>query len=98
MGLFGVEEQSFSPLAPDEEMKANLRPLNPAIEPHDIWIRFIQERIEVAKYCSQEEVVMFTQMLQRTLDIAVGREKAAMSRHIAAAGTRYYLPTILLQC
>lgn len=53
--------------------------------------RFIQERIEVAKYCSQEQVIMFTHMLQRTLDITVGRERAVMTRHVAAAGTRFRL-------
>ncbi len=45
----------------------------------------------MAKYCSQEQIVMFTQMMQRTLDISVGKEKAAMSRHISAAGTRFRL-------
>eukprot|EP00095_Tigriopus_kingsejongensis_P007429 maker-scaffold443_size169656-snap-gene-0.12 protein:Tk07429 transcript:maker-scaffold443_size169656-snap-gene-0.12-mRNA-1 annotation:"phosphatidylinositol 4-kinase alpha isoform x1" len=91
MGLFKKDEVKFSPLAPDEDMKVNLHPNTPDIEPHDIWIRFIQERIEVAKYCSQEQIIMFTHMLQRTLDISVGKEKMAMSRHIAAAGTRFRL-------
>ncbi len=34
---------------------------------------------------------MFTHMLHRTLDITVGREKPTMSRHVAAAGTRFRL-------
>ena len=92
LGIFHVEDDRHSPLAPDEEMKENLRPRNPESEPHDIWIRFIQERIEVAKYCSHEQIIMFTHMLQRTLDIAVGRkDRPAMSRHAAAAGTRFRL-------
>eukprot|EP00094_Tigriopus_californicus_P003842 TCALIF_03698-PA protein Name:"Similar to PI4KA Phosphatidylinositol 4-kinase alpha (Homo sapiens)" AED:0.07 eAED:0.07 QI:1/0.8/0.75/0.93/0.86/0.93/16/174/2161 len=90
-GLFQADVLRYSPLAPDEDMKTNLQPSNPDIEPHDIWIRFIQERIEVAKYCSQEQIIMFTHMLQRTLDISVGKEKMVMSRHIAAAGTRFRL-------
>ena len=51
----------------------------------------MQERIEVAKYCSHEQIIMFTHMLQRTLDIAVGRKEGRpnMSRHAAAAGTRF---------
>ena len=50
----------------------------------------LQERIEVAKYCSHEQIIMFTHLLQRTLDIAVGRkDRPAMSRHAAAAGTRF---------
>ena len=39
-----MEDDRHSPLAPDEEMKENLRPRNPESEPHDIWIRFIQAR------------------------------------------------------
>ena len=42
LGIFCVEDDRHSPLAPDEEMKENLRPRNPESEPHDIWIRFIQ--------------------------------------------------------
>ena len=92
LGLFHVEDDRHSPLAPDEEMKEHLRPKNPESEPHDIWIRFIQERIEVAKYCSHEQIIMFTHMLQRTLDISVGRkDRPAMSRHAAAASTRFRL-------
>jgi phosphatidylinositol 4-kinase len=41
LGLFNLEEDKYSPFAPDEEMKRELRPNNPEIEPHDIWIRFI---------------------------------------------------------
>ncbi len=37
-------------------MQSTMAPSEPDIEPHDTWIRFIQERIEVAKYCSQEQV------------------------------------------
>lgn len=91
LGLFQPDVEQYSPLAPDEDMKTNLQPYNPPIEPHDIWIRFIQERIEVAKYCSQEQVIMFTHMLQRTLEISVGKQDMMMSRHIEAAGTRFRL-------
>ena len=73
------------PLAPTEEME--LQPCAPNTEPHDIWIKFLQERIEVsleqlitlpdfvslqvAKYCSQDQIEMFSDLLQRTLDIQV---------------------------
>jgi hypothetical protein len=33
--------------------------------------QFLHERIEVAKYCSQDQIEMYTEMLQRTLDIQV---------------------------
>jgi phosphatidylinositol 4-kinase len=103
LGLFSDAEAHWCPLALDEAAKKEMRPFKPEnIEAHDLWIRFIQERIEIAKYCSQEQIFMFTHMLQRTLDIAVGRRRAGrhghrekvlptMSRHIAAAGTRFRL-------
>ena len=60
----------------------------------------MQERIEVAKYCSHEQIIMFTHMLQRTLDIAVGRKEGRpnMSRHAAAAGTRFRSARLFLGC
>ena len=67
-----------------------LQPCSPNTEPHDIWIKFLQERIEVdklfkdcvataffrqvAKYCSQDQIEMFSDLLQRTLDIQVVSE------------------------
>ena len=71
-------------MAPTEDME--LQPCAPNTEPHDIWIKFLQERIEVkkktikkilwqlfkvAKYCSQDQIEMFSDLLQRTLDIQV---------------------------
>ena len=58
---------------------------------------FFQERIDIAKYCSQEQIYMFSHMLQRTLDISVGRKRQGrhgnrdkvlptMSRHITTVG------------
>ena len=70
LGLFSDAEANWCPLAPDEASKNEMKPFKPEnIEAHDLWIKFIQERIEIAKYCSQEQIFMFSHMLQRTLDI-----------------------------
>ena len=37
----------------------------------DWLVRFLQERIEVAKYCSQDQIEMYSDLLQRSLDIQV---------------------------
>jgi phosphatidylinositol 4-kinase len=103
LGLFSDAEADWCPLAPDEVSKNAMRPFKPEnIETHDLWIRFIQERIDIAKYCSQEQIYMFSYMLQRTLDISVGRKRQGrhgnrdkvlptMSRHITTVGTRFRL-------
>ena len=64
LGLFSSKRAEVSPLAVDEEMRKHLRPYLADIQAHDIWIRFIYERIEIAKYCSQEQIYMFTQVGQ----------------------------------
>jgi phosphatidylinositol 4-kinase len=65
LGLFNHRRVEVSPLAVDEEMRKHLRPYLADIRAHDIWIRFVYERIEIAKYCSQEQIYMFTQVRHR---------------------------------
>ena len=101
LGLFKEYNAEHTPLAPDEDMKKSMRAFKPEVETHDIWIRFIQERVEVAKYCSQDQIYMFTYMLQRTFDMAIGlksgkcldidNSKRQMARHVSTAGTRFRL-------
>ena len=112
MGIFAVEDEDsvVSPLAVHEG--SVLKPEAPLAEPHDLWIRFLIERIEIAKHCSQDQVIciilffssvylnknlqveLFAQMFDVTLPFDVGSRRPRMSRHPAAAGTRYRL----LQC
>ena len=48
LGLFSPDSSEVGdPLAPTEDME--LQPCAPNTEPHDIWIKFLQERIEVSK-------------------------------------------------
>lgn len=56
MGLFAIEVEDaiVNPLAVHEG--AQLLPVPPLVEPHDLWIRFLIERIEIAKHCSQDQV------------------------------------------
>lgn len=56
MGIFAVEDENsvVNPLAVNEG--AILKPDAPLVEPHDLWIRFLIERIEISKHCSQDQV------------------------------------------
>ncbi|XP_053985852.1 phosphatidylinositol 4-kinase alpha isoform X1 [Hylaeus volcanicus] len=91
MGLFAPNEEEVSPLAVYEGCK--LGPNPPLVKPHEIWVGFIVELIETAKYCCQETVDMIATLLHRTLPMTVGGsgEEPGMSRHVAAVGVRFKL-------
>lgn len=94
MGLFASEDEEKaatdnSPLAAHQGSLL-LAPA-PAVEPHDIWIRFLIERIEIAKHCSQDQVELFAQMFDVTLPFDVGSRTPRMSRHPSAVGARFRL-------
>ncbi|XP_045112601.1 phosphatidylinositol 4-kinase alpha-like [Portunus trituberculatus] len=89
LGLFSRPPQDVNPLAAYEG--CDLESHVPQVGPHDIWIRFISERIEIAKYDSDAQVAMFACMFHRTLHMTVGNPDAKISRHIGAVGTRFRL-------
>lgn len=91
MGLFALDEEEVSPLAVYEGCKLGSNP--PQVKPHDIWVTFIVELIETAKYCCQETVDMIVTLLHRSLPMTVGvsGEEPGMSRHVAAVGVRFKL-------
>lgn len=91
MGLFSAQEEEVSPLAVYEGCK--LEPNPPDVKPHDIWISFIMELIETAKYCCQETVDMIVMLLHRSLPMSVGAsgEEPTINRHVAAVGVRFKL-------
>lgn len=66
-----------------------LEPNPPFVKPHGIWVQFIAEQVDTAKYCSAEKVEMLATLLHRSLDMTVGIEKPSQSRHIEAVGVRF---------
>ncbi|CAH1390658.1 unnamed protein product [Nezara viridula] len=89
LGLFSEEKEEVSPLAAYEGCV--LEPSPPFVKPHDIWIQFIYELVETAKYSSREKVEMLVSLLQRSLPMVVGSDDAHINRHIAAAAARFRL-------
>ena len=64
------------------------------------WVQFLLERVEIARYRSRDQVDLLCSLLHSTLSFSVGGERGAMTRHVAAVGTRVRLLTcglILLQ-
>ncbi|KAK3879548.1 hypothetical protein Pcinc_015884 [Petrolisthes cinctipes] len=89
LGLFSPHANEVNPLAAYEGCK--LEPCVPQVGPHDIWIKFISERIEIAKYDSDAQVAMFACMFHRTLHMTVGNQDSKINRHIGALGSRFRL-------
>lgn len=53
--------------------------------------QFLFERIEIAKYCSNDQVSILTGLLNKSLSITVGRNPPMISRHLSAVGPRIRL-------
>ncbi|CAG9559156.1 unnamed protein product [Danaus chrysippus] len=89
MGLFSKQNDEISPLAAFEGAK--LKPRPPFVAPHVVWVRYLCEVAETAKYNSQEKVEMLASLLHRSLPITVGDVRDHINRHVDAAGVRFRL-------
>ncbi|XP_059048933.1 phosphatidylinositol 4-kinase alpha [Achroia grisella] len=89
MGLFSKQVEEISPLAAYEGSKLEPRP--PFVAAHAVWVRYLCEVAETAKYNSLEKVEMLASLLHRTLPITVGDVRDHINRHVEAVGVRFKL-------
>ncbi|CAM1325927.1 PI4KA (predicted) [Pycnogonum litorale] len=91
LGMFSPTKPVSSPLTPYEG--CDLSNHSPDVYPHSVWIKFLVERVEIAKYCSMEQVELLAMLLHRTLPISVGQNDSIKCRHVAAIGSFFRLLT-----
>jgi phosphatidylinositol 4-kinase len=89
LGMFAPMPVEPDPLAKEEHDV--LRPRPPAhIDAHRLWIRYLQERLDIAKYKSALQLELFYHMMLKTLAFAGHRvDDSAINRHVSCVGLRY---------
>ncbi|XP_046360282.2 phosphatidylinositol 4-kinase alpha-like isoform X1 [Haliotis rufescens] len=89
LGIFEEDTPIPDPLARRED--EILSPNPPYVMPHQIWTKFLAERLEIAKYSNASQVDIFLTLLNKSLPVSVGKKSGIISRHTAAIGPRVRL-------
>nr|CRZ25602.1 Bm7141 [Brugia malayi] len=69
LGIFQRDPEVVSPLS----LQYCSPPKRPHVLPHSIWIYFLVERVDIAKYSSREQLDILELMFVQTLPLNVGR-------------------------
>lgn len=88
IGLFSPDPPNVDPLSSSKT--DDLKPDTPYLGAHAEWVKFLNERIEVSKYSSLDQIEIFVNLLHRSLHMSVGRTHYS-SRNISTIGTRFRL-------
>ncbi|XP_041348000.1 phosphatidylinositol 4-kinase alpha-like [Gigantopelta aegis] len=89
LGIFSIDKPMSDPLAKAED--EDLTPNPPSTMPHQMWTKFLAERLEIAKYSNAYQVDIFFSLLNKSLPVSVGKSTPLISRHPAALGPRFQL-------
>lgn len=89
LGLFSRDKQPPDPLAFSSKENSSVNE-HPPVGAHHVWLKFISERIETAKYSNINLVELYSSMLHKSLTMDVGKIDAA-TRNMLAIGCRFRL-------
>ena len=89
LGMFSASGEEASALAKEEKDVLRPRP-PPNIDAHRLWIKYLQERLDIAKHKSDFEIELFFTLMHRTLAMQTARlNDAWLSRHVSCVGLRF---------
>ncbi|XP_055327551.1 phosphatidylinositol 4-kinase alpha-like isoform X2 [Paramacrobiotus metropolitanus] len=74
LGMFAEidDEDPPTPLSPNHD---KVRAPAPDVLPHSVWCKFINERVEIARYYDQQEIDVFVAMFNQCLDVTIGNRR-----------------------
>lgn len=89
LGMFAETANEPNPLAKEE--KDVLKPQPPAhIDAHRVWIKYMQERLDIAKYKSDFELELFFNLMHKSLSFSTERmDDSSLNRHVSCVGLRF---------
>ena len=88
IGMFSADLEQPDPTRPQEGV--TLEPRTPFVAPHAIWVKFLSERIETAKYSSSDQVEILADLFQRSLaSTVVSKDEPRLTKHVGTIGPRF---------
>lgn len=88
LGMFSRPIREPNPLAKEEQDVLKPQP-PPDIDAHRCWIKYLQERLDIAKYKSELELELFYTLLHKTLSFSVDLHDSTFNRHVSCVGLRF---------
>jgi hypothetical protein len=96
LGMFSERMHEPSPLAKEEKDELKPRP-PPNIDSHRVWIKYFQERLDIAKYKSDFEMELFFNLFHKSLPFSTEKiDDSCLNRHISCVGLRFRFLTMAL--
>lgn len=88
LGMFSPTVHEPNPLAKEENDVLKPQP-PPNIDAHRCWIKYLQERLDIAKYKSELELELFYALMHKTLSFSANTLDSTFNRHVSCVGLRF---------